>query len=294
MSESGSTRFVPLFADHSRVWRDNRYVYPVLSRRSKGLSIGVNLNPDKVCNFDCIYCCVDRSTMPGRVEVDLDVLRRELRQMVELVRSGDIWRGMPFDRTPAPLQRLNDVAFSGDGEPTSFGGFLDACRIAADSLGEAGLAETTKIVVITNATLFHQPRVQEALRFLDRHNGELWAKLDAGTEDYYRLVERTSIPLQRVLDNLLLAARERPIVVQTLFMLVHGQPPPDAEIEAYVGRLHDLVQRGGQVKLVQLYTIARDTAVEFVAPLPAARLDAVAERVRSSTGLTVETYYGPS
>lgn len=294
MSDPGPTRFVPLFADHSRAWRDHRYVYPVVSRRSRGLSIGVNLNPDKVCNFDCIYCCVDRSTMPGRVEVDLDVLRQELRGMLALVRSGEIWRGLPFDRTPEPLRRLNDIAFSGDGEPTSFPGFLDACRVSADALRDAGLAGSTKLVVITNATLFHQPRVQEALRFLDGHNGELWAKLDAGTEEYYRLVERTSIPLQRVLDNLLLAARERPIVIQTLFMLVHGQPPPDPEIDAYIARLNDLVRAGGQVKLVQLYTIARDTAVEFVAPLPAPRLDAIGERVRAASGLNVETFYGPT
>ncbi len=50
-----------LFTQHSRSWQSNRYVYPVISRRSKGLSIGVNLNPDKVCNFDCVYCCVDRT-----------------------------------------------------------------------------------------------------------------------------------------------------------------------------------------------------------------------------------------
>src|ERR1041384_5902109 len=62
--------FVPLFTQHSRSWRENRYVYPVVSRRSKGLSIGVNLNPDKVCNFDCIYCCVDRKTPPVWRDVD--------------------------------------------------------------------------------------------------------------------------------------------------------------------------------------------------------------------------------
>lgn len=294
MTETGSPRFVPLFADHSRAWRDNRYVYPVISRRSKGLSIGVNLNPDKVCNFDCIYCCVDRSTMPGRVEVDLDVLRRELAQMVELARTGDIWRGLPFERTPEPLKRLNDIAFSGDGEPTSFPGFLDACRIAADTLRLAGLEGRVKLVVITNATLFHQPRVQEALRFLDEHHGELWAKLDAGTEPYYRLVERTTIPLQRVLDNLLLAGRARPIVIQTLFMHVNGQPPAGAEIDAYINRLNDLVREGAKLKLVQIYTIARDTAVEYVAPLTTAQIDAIGERVRQQTGLTVETYYGPA
>ena len=40
--------------DHTRHFTDFTFVYPVISRRSRGLSIGVNLNPDKVCNFDCV------------------------------------------------------------------------------------------------------------------------------------------------------------------------------------------------------------------------------------------------
>ena len=51
-----------LHTQHQRSFEWNRFVYPVLSRRSKGLSVGVNLNPDKICNFDCIYCQVDRRT----------------------------------------------------------------------------------------------------------------------------------------------------------------------------------------------------------------------------------------
>src|SRR3982750_345300 len=115
--------FVPLFTQHSRSWRDNRYVYPVISRRSKGLSIGVNLNPDKVCNFDCVYCCVDRTVPPTYREVDMSVLDDELSRMLELASSGEIWQIPPFDQTTARLRRINDVAFSGDGEPTSFKSF---------------------------------------------------------------------------------------------------------------------------------------------------------------------------
>jgi wyosine [tRNA(Phe)-imidazoG37] synthetase (radical SAM superfamily) len=285
------SEFTPLFTKHSRHWRENRYVYPVISRRSRGLSVGVNLNPDKVCNFDCIYCCVDRATMPGRVEVDMRQLQDELEHMLGLVRSGDIWTHVPLDQTPAELRRLNDVAFSGDGEPTSFRGFEDVCRMSATALDRLGL--DAKLVVITNATLFHQPRVRSALSFLDTHRGELWAKLDAGTEDYYKLVERTSVPFQRVLDNLMEAGRTRPIVIQTLFMHVHDEPPGEAEIAAYIDRLRWLTAGGCQIKLVQLYTIARGTAESFVAPLSTPQMDGIGEQVRSATGLSVDVFYGP-
>lgn len=283
---------INLFTQHSRNWRHNRYVYPVISRRSAGLSIGVNLNPDRVCNFDCIYCCVDRTTMPGRVEVDLDVLAGELDHLLQLAASGAIWTTPPFDKTPVELRRLNDIAFSGDGEPTSFQRFREACELAAQSLDRLALRDV-KIVVITNATLLHQNRVQDALAFLDRHNGEIWAKLDAGTDAYYHRVERTTIPFRRILDNILDCGRRRPIVIQSLFMNINGQPPGEDEIAAYIQRLRDLKAAGCQIKLVQVYTTARETAEKYVTPLTDAQVDAIADKVRA-IGLAGAAYYGPS
>src|SRR3954462_1272740 len=160
---------LPLFTRHSRSWRENLYVYPVISRRSKGLSIGVNLNPDKVCNFDCVYCCVDRTTPPTVREVDLAVLEAELDHLIGLATSGEVFQHPPFDQTPPHLRRVNDVAFSGDGEPTSFQRFGEACQLAVELLARHRRPDV-KVVVITNATLFHQRRVQEALAYLDEHN----------------------------------------------------------------------------------------------------------------------------
>jgi wyosine [tRNA(Phe)-imidazoG37] synthetase (radical SAM superfamily) len=286
------TRSLNLFTSHPRSWRDHLYVYPVVSRRSKGLSIGVNLNPDKICNFDCIYCSVDRTEPPTVTRVDLEVLRDELTRTIALL-PDEIWKHPPFDQnTPDHLRRFNDVAFSGDGEPTSFPQFETACGLVAEVLHQFGWSDSVKIVVITNATLFHHPPVQRALRFLDRHNGEIWAKLDAGTDAYYHLVERTKIPLRSVLRNILACGRERPIIIQSLFMNVHAQPPPQQEIDAYVERLRELQAGGCQIKLVQVYTVARQTAEAYVTPLEAARLDAITDRVRA-LGLAAETFYGP-
>jgi wyosine [tRNA(Phe)-imidazoG37] synthetase (radical SAM superfamily) len=279
-----------LFTQHSRHWRENKYVYPVISRRSRGLSIGVNLNPDTVCNFDCVYCCVDR-TVPATVkEVDFDILAGELDHMISLAASRDLFRTPPFDTTPPALQRLNDIAFSGDGEPTSYPRFADACEIAAELLLRHG--QVANLVVITNATLLQRPAVEAALAFLDHQKGEIWAKLDAGTEPYYRLIERTSIPLHRVLENILACGRRRPIVIQSLFMKVNGEPPPSTEIDAYIARLTELVAAGCQIKSVQVYTVARRTAEINVTPLDDVMLDAIAAQVRSIP-LAVEAFYGP-
>src|SRR5262249_8595135 len=180
--------------DHRRTFENNLYVYAVVSRRSKGVSIGINLNPDKVCNFDCVYCQVDRKTPPVVRDVDVPRLLQELEDMLDLVAGGGLFEMERFRQTPPTLRRLNDVAFSGDGEPTPCREFPAVVRAAADIRRRRGL-DDLKLVLITNATRFHDPRVKEALAVLDENNGEVWAKLEAGTEAYYQQIERTTVPL---------------------------------------------------------------------------------------------------
>lgn len=282
----------PLFAQHSRDWQQNRYVYPVISRRSKGLSVGVNLNPDRICNFDCVYCCVDRSEgMLKREDVDMKVLREELDGMLQAVASGDIWQTPPFDTTPQPLRRLNDVAFSGNGEPTASSVLLRSSELVAELLDKYRRA--AKIVLITNATLLDRPSVQPALAFLDHHNGEIWAKLDAGDEELYRQIVRTKLPLDRILDNILLAGRTRPIVVQSMFLRLNGKAPTSQQIEHYATRLRDLVAGGCQIRLVQVYTIARPVHEAGLEPIAGEQLDAIVARLHRD-GIPAEAYYAPA
>ncbi len=287
-----SDRPLALYADHGRIYRENKFVYPVLSRRSGGISIGVNLNPDKVCNFDCIYCQVDRRSESETRFVETARLWDELDGMLEFVASGRIFEDAKFTHVPAELRRLNDIAFSGDGEPTTFRNFDEIIGTAAELKRRRGLADV-KMVLITNASMFHRPAVERGLEILDANNGEIWAKLETGTEEYYQLVERTKIPFRQVLDNIAAAARKRPIVIQSLFMRIAGQAPPPAEIEAFCDRLNEIVAAGGSIKLVQIYTVARQPAESFVAPLVNADVDTIAARVRERTGLATSAFYGP-
>jgi wyosine [tRNA(Phe)-imidazoG37] synthetase (radical SAM superfamily) len=279
--------------DHRRTFADNLYVYAVVSRRSKGVSIGINLNPDKVCNFDCVYCQVDRQTPPLVREVDLQRLLQELEDTIDLVQSGGLFEMDRFAGTPAELRRLNDIAFSGDGEPTTCPQFVDIVRAVAVIKRRKDL-EDVKLVLITNATRFHQPLVREALRLLDANQGEIWAKLEAGTEEYYRAVDRTTIPFARILANITEAAQARPVIIQALFLTMHGTPPPPAELEAFCNRLRDIIRAGGHIKLVQVYTVARVPAETWVGPLSNAEVDAIVRLVQERTGLAAEAYYGPS
>jgi wyosine [tRNA(Phe)-imidazoG37] synthetase (radical SAM superfamily) len=213
--------------------------------------------------------------------------------MLSFVTSGEIYRDEKFAHVPAPLRRLNDIAFSGDGEPTTFKNFDELMRTAANLKARRNLPGV-KMVLITNASMFHRPVVKAGLEVLDQNNGEIWAKLDAGTDAYYQLVERTRIPFRQVLDNITSAAKARPLVIQTLFMKINGVPPTPEEIAAYIDRLNEITNQGGTLKLIQIYTIARPPAESFVAPLSSAEVDAIANAVSENTHLSVERYYGSS
>lgn len=277
--------------DHRRELELNRYVYAVLSRRSSGISIGVNLNPDKICNFDCIYCQVDR-TVPGQYrKVELKIFEHELRETLFKAKNGALYERPPFTGIPEPLRVVKDIAFSGDGEPTTCPNFKEAVEIAIRAKEEAGLGDL-KIVVITNATMLHRGKVRQALALLDSHNGEIWAKLDAGTEPYYKLVDVTTVPFKRVLDNILEAARLRPVVIQSLFMKIRGFLPEQKEITAYCDRLRKIVENGGMIKLVQVYTVARAPAQPYVTSLSNEELDRIAEQARKIPLPTATFYSG--
>ena len=281
----------PLHTQHERNFERYRFVYPVLSRRSGGVSVGVNLNPDKACNFDCIYCQVDRTVQSETRFVELDGLLVELREILAMIGDGSIFQTEKFRAVPPHLQRLNDIAFSGDGEPTTYRNFDEIIEASAEVKRAAGL-DGVKMVLITNASMFHRPQVVRALEILDANQGEIWAKLDAGTEAYYQQVARTPIPMRQILENITAAARVRPVVIQSLLMRIDGEPPSEEELEAYCSRLSEIVAAGGTISRVQIYTIARRPAEASVAPLTNAEVDRIVEQVRRRTGLQVDAFYG--
>jgi wyosine [tRNA(Phe)-imidazoG37] synthetase (radical SAM superfamily) len=268
--------------DHRRELDENRYVYAVVSRRARGLSIGVNLNPDKACNFDCPYCQVDRTTPGGPSRVDVVSLAAELEDLLRRAR-GDLWAEPPFDTVDPGMRRLADVAFAGDGEPTTAAEFPAVASVAREARDR--LAPGVPLRLLTNATLFHKDRVRAALAEFD----EVWCKLDAGTEAYFQRVDGTRLPFRRILENLLLVARERPIVVQSLFPAVDGVGPDDGEVSAWAARLREIVAEGGRIDHVQVYTVARAPSDTRCKPLDGARLEAIAETARGA-GLAATVY----
>jgi wyosine [tRNA(Phe)-imidazoG37] synthetase (radical SAM superfamily) len=259
----------------------------------------VNLSRDQFCNFRCIYCQVDREQdanvasmqSESKSSIDLPRLAEELNDAIAKYRSGELMQGGRFHGTPNSMQRLNDIAFSGDGEPTACPDFAACVAVCAEARKRHQL-DDVKLVLITNATLLDRPKVVEGLEILDANNGEIWAKLDAGTDAYYRQVDRSAVAWPRILENLKNTARKRPIVIQTLFLRIHGQPPSGEELSAYLDQLREICSDGGRIKLVQVHTLARPPAETYAEPLTNAEVDRIVETIREETELPVAAYYG--
>jgi wyosine [tRNA(Phe)-imidazoG37] synthetase (radical SAM superfamily) len=271
-----------------RDFLENRFVYLAISPRARGLSIGINFNPDAACNFDCLYCDVDRSIVRPDLLIDCDVAARELEQTLALVHSPGL-KGLPlYSALPPELLSLRHVALSGDGEPTASPQFLEMVQTAVH-VRARGRFPFYKIVLITNASHLDMPEVQEGLTLFTTQD-EVWAKLDAGTQAYMDLVNRGTVPLETILRNILLTARKRPVIIQSLFSSVDGVAPSLEEITAFSNRLKDLKDAGANISLVQIYSATRPTASNRVAHLPLRTMSQIAATVRVIAGVRAEIF----
>ena len=81
-----------------------------------------------------------------------------------------------------------------------------------------------KLVLITNGTGLDLPHVLNGLKHFTRSD-EIWIKLDGGTHAYLNKVNRADIPIEKILSNILLVGRQRPVVIQSLFPAFQGEEP---------------------------------------------------------------------
>ncbi|MET0216318.1 MAG: hypothetical protein ABW205_00090 [Burkholderiales bacterium] len=241
--------------DHERDSAGLTYVYPVVSRRARGVSIGINLNTNDACNWRCIYCQVPGLSRGSAPPVDLSLLERELRGFLREVVEGDF---MAL-RVPPEARRLNDIALSGNGEPTSAREFAAVVGSIGRAMADFDLVGRIKLVLITNGSLVHQARVQAGLAQMANLNGEVWFKLDRATEAGIRAVNSTRTTMEKVLRNLRTAAALCPTWVQTCLFALDGNPPPELELQAYLDCLAALQREGVPLRGVLLYGVARQS-----------------------------------
>jgi len=239
--------------DHSRDNAGMTYIYPVVSRRAGGVSVGVNLNPNNACNWRCIYCQVPELKRGAAPVIDLDRLAAELRTFLQEILHGSFMQ----TQVPAEARRINDIALSGNGEPTSAREFERVIDLIGQVTRDFDLPRELKLVLITNGSLIDRHNVQAGLRRMAELNGEVWFKLDSVTRAGRQRINNTRMSLQRMRDNLRLAASLCPTWLQTCVFQVDGMPPVEAETGAYLEFVAELLRENVPLQGVLLYGLAR-------------------------------------
>lgn len=276
-------------ADHNRDSAGLTYVYPVVSRRAGGVSIGINLNPNNACNWRCIYCQVPNLTRGSAPVIDLPRLESELRGLLQWVVNGDFMHR----QVPEGARTLRDIALSGNGEPTSADAFEQVIALIGRVRKDFALPEHLKIVLITNGSLMHRAGVQAGLKRMAAINGEVWFKFDRALAQDRRLINNTRISLQKIHDHIQIAASLCPTWLQTCIFKLDGLHPTEEEAGAYLNFLRQLIEDGILIQGVVLYGIARPSLQpEASRLLPADEhwMTSYAQRIQA-LGLTVKVNF---
>ncbi|MEY3785739.1 MAG: hypothetical protein RL241_1087 [Pseudomonadota bacterium] len=236
--------------DHSRELSGLKYIYSVISRRAGGLSIGVNLNVNNACNWQCIYCEIPNLTRGTPPPIELDVLEQELRFFLHEIIHGDYME----KNVSLEDRHLKDIAFSGNGEPTSADEFPEVISIVKKILSEFNLLHKIKIRLITNGSLMHQTSVIKSVGMLKEMNGEVWFKVDAATEESIKTINQVNLKPSQILERLKNSANVCPTFVQTCIFTIDGKGPSKKDIDAYVELINEVKSI---IQGVHLYGLAR-------------------------------------
>jgi len=280
MSETTISGHTLSIKDHDRASAGLTYVYPVVSRRAGGLSIGVNLNVNNACNWRCIYCQVPNLQRGAAPAVDLAKLQSELTGFLRNVLEGDFMQRC----VPEGARRLNDIALSGNGEPTSAREFAAVVDVIGEVRRDVGVPRDVKTILITNGSLAHQRRVEDGLRRLREINGEVWFKLDSATREGRARLNDTRTGMGQVSKNLGIASRACPTWIQTCVLAIDGEPPSDVEQQAYLDFIASRIGDELALRGVLLYGLARKSfqpEAPRLSRLPLAWLENYAQRIRS-------------
>ena len=272
--------------DHSRELSGLKYIYSVISRRAGGLSIGVNLNVNNACNWQCIYCEIPNLTRGSPPPIELNLLEEELRFFLHEIIHGDYME----KNVSVEDRHLKDIAFSGNGEPTSAEEFPEVILIVKKILEEFNLLHKIKIRLITNGSLMHKTSVIKGVEMLKEMNGEVWFKVDSATEESIKTINQVNLKAHQILERLRNSINVCPTFIQTCIFTIDGKGPSEKDVDAYL-------QLVGEVKTdiqgVHLYGLARPSLqpqAKSLGRISEEALEDIAKKLRNLNIATTVSY----
>lgn len=265
--------------DHSRESAGLRYVYPVVSRRAGGVSVGINLNTNNACNWRCIYCQVPNLILGAAPSVDVKLLEQELRDFLHELLHGNFMQ----QRVPENSRRINDIALSGNGEPTSANEFVQVIELVGNLINELSLPQDIKFILITNGSLLHRPHVQDGLKLMAKNRGQVWFKFDRASEHGMQVVNNTRLTIEHVRENLTKSISLCPTWIQTCWFKLDVAAPDKRDEDDYLDFISGLLKDNIRPQGIMLYSLARPSQqpeASRLASVSEPDMEAFAARIR--------------
>jgi len=229
-----------------------KYIYGPIKSRRLGLSLGLSLSADKICDLDCIYC------QWGSVGKTV-LARKEYARADEIILELKSW----MQKNPKTAQELKFVTLSGLGEPT-----LNTC--IGELIDQLKNITGLKIAVITNSTLLGDSAVRQGLLKADL----IVPSLDAVDVKIFKRIDRPNagIKLNEVIDGLVALRKEFHGQIWLEVMLVSG-------VNDDLGHIEELKKVIGRINpdKIQINSPVRSTAEKNVTAVDKAKLEKIKE-----------------
>jgi len=235
--------------NHDRNIFKSKYIYPVVSRRSMGLSLGINLNTNNACNWQCIYCQVSDLIRGKPEKIDLDLLKNELDKWLDNIVNGNF-----LNECASHKVDFKDIAFSGNGEPTATPEFEPIVKIVLEKINKFQLSNTIKLRLITNGSYLHKENVQQGLEQMKSVNHEVWFKIDNVNPKEAQKINRINLSITSLRKNLKNALSISPTIVQTCLLKINNELPSNDFVNEYIQFLKPYAH---QLKGIHLYSMVR-------------------------------------
>jgi len=220
-----------------------KYTFGPVPSRRLGLSLGVDVIPNKLCSLDCVYCEVGITDKRG-------LARKEYLPAIEILDE--------VKQVLAEYPQLDYITISGSGEPTLNSKIGDIIR---------GIKQMTNVpvAVLTNGTLLDDPEVRRDLMDADIVS----PSLDAVTPEIFEKIDRPNpnLRIDNIIEGIKTFRKEFHGRMWIEILFVRGMNDHDEEVYKLKQVIDEI-----QPEKVHLNTVIRPPAYSSAQPVEEKRM----------------------
>jgi len=236
-----------------------KHIFGPVNSRRLGRSLGIDLLPKKICNFDCIYCEVGATT-------------RHTCERAEYVPTEEILAEIAaYCADPARLAQVDVVTVTASGEPTLHAGLGRIINFLKEKTGKP-------VAVLTNGTNLNRSDVVEELCRADI----VIPSLDAARPESFRRLNRPAlcVDIREMIEGLVSFSHVFTGELWLEILVADGINDSPEDIDALLTVIARM-----QLSRVQLNTVSRPPLEQYALPVSQERLLEIAERIAGVPGV---------